>query len=95
MGGGIPCMSVSAGCVLWVELLVLAFCSHLPCSILVVRDILAWDMGASQQGVLSVAPAVTDNSICQFWVVYEVAGIGGVRMEEWAHDPVEWGFSWW
>jgi len=42
-------------------------------------------MGASQQGVLSVAPAVTDSSICPFWVVCEV---GGMRMEEWAQDPV-------
>ena len=40
-------------------------------------NLLAQDMGASQQGVLSVAPAVTDSSICLFWVVCEVGGLGG------------------
>lgn len=30
--------SVSAACVLWVDFLILSFCSHLPCSIPVVRD---------------------------------------------------------
>lgn len=36
--------------------------------------LLAQDMGASQQGVLSVAPAVTDSSICLFCVLCEVEG---------------------
>lgn len=31
---------VSAGCVLWAELLVLSFCSRLPCSLLAAWDVL-------------------------------------------------------
>lgn len=47
--------------------------------------LLAQVMGASQQGVLRVVPAVTGSSVSLFWVVCDMQGVG-VRVEEQAHD---------